>query len=120
VHTGAHRDLLDVTDLRDSVDVLLHRRVRNEIVHVASGTAVPVESLVDGIGRRLGVRAAKRLVPGPVTRTLVSTEKLRGFAPDVVARFSGPDYPERLLDRHVPAYLGTVGTAVGGAACTNT
>jgi nucleoside-diphosphate-sugar epimerase len=104
VHTGAHRDLLDVADLRGGIDALLDLGVRNEIVHMASGTAYPVPTIVAGIERRLGVRAAWRVVPGPVTRTLVSTEKLRGFAPDIVAGIGGPDYLERLLDRHIPSY----------------
>ncbi|CAM3750507.1 NAD-dependent epimerase/dehydratase family protein [Kibdelosporangium persicum] len=99
VHTGAHRDLIDVADLIDCVDALLRRDVRQEIVHVASGRANSIEWIVEALEHRLETHAERLFVPGPVVRTLVSTDKLRGFAPDIVARTDEPRYPEHLLDR---------------------
>jgi NDP-hexose 4-ketoreductase len=102
IHRGAHRDLLDVRELVAIVDRLLARGIRNEVLNVVSGVPHPVDRIVDGIERRLGVTARRTYVPGTVSRTLVSTERLRRLVPEAAARLTTD--LDSLLDRYVPDY----------------
>ncbi|MGV9884588.1 NAD-dependent epimerase/dehydratase family protein [Streptomyces sp. NPDC003006] len=103
LYQGAHRDLVDVADLVRAIDGLLERGIDNEVVNVASGTPRPVEALVHGIERRLGLSARHEIVDVPVARTPVSVEKLCELLP-AMRSVTAPDYLDRMLDRYVPHY----------------
>ncbi|MEU7649339.1 NAD-dependent epimerase/dehydratase family protein [Streptomyces huasconensis] len=103
LYQGAHRDLVDVSDLVRVIDGLLERGIEDEVVNVASGTPRPVEALVHGIERRLGLFARHEIVDVPLTRTPVSVEKLCKLLPALRA-VTEPDYLDRMLDRYVPYY----------------
>ncbi|MCF3119417.1 NAD-dependent epimerase/dehydratase family protein [Streptomyces arenae] len=100
---GAHRDMVDVADLVRAVDGLLAEGVENEVVNVASGTPRPVEEVVDGIEKRLGLTARREIVDVPVTMTPVSIDKLCALLPGMRS-VTEPDYLDRMLDRYVPYY----------------
>jgi nucleoside-diphosphate-sugar epimerase len=96
---GAHRDLLDTEDLMRAIDGLCRRGVRAQVVNVVSGLPQPVESIVEGIERRLGMSARREHVASTATRTLASTRLLYELVPDLA--HPGPGYLDRLLDRYV-------------------
>ncbi|MFF4412781.1 NAD-dependent epimerase/dehydratase family protein [Streptosporangium sp. NPDC001559] len=98
VHRGATRDLIDVGDMVAITDALLTRGVRGETVNVASGTAVPIEEIIDHLERRMGVTARREYLDGGHAAHLVSTEKLRSLVPEVKTMGFGPDYYRRVLD----------------------
>lgn len=101
VLSGAHRDLLDVRDLVTVLDALLTAGVHGTVVNVASGVPQPIESIVDGIERRMGTTAARTHRPGPVARTPVDIGRLHALVPGAV-RPGG--YLDRVLDAHLPSY----------------
>ncbi|MEZ0095640.1 NAD-dependent epimerase/dehydratase family protein [Streptacidiphilus sp. EB129] len=102
VFRGAHRDLLDVTDLVAVIDRLLREGVRNAVVNVASGMPQPVELIVDGVARRLGADPERLELPGRPSRTEVSLRQLVELVPDfTAASVDGPCYLNRLLDRYL-------------------
>jgi nucleoside-diphosphate-sugar epimerase len=98
------RDLLDVEDAVRAVDALLERGVDGEVVNVASGTPYPVESVVRGIEKELGVVADKQLVDAEPRRTRVSVDKLRRLLPGHHWPPRGDEYLERIIGRYAPHY----------------
>ncbi|MFJ3973828.1 NAD-dependent epimerase/dehydratase family protein [Streptomyces sp. NPDC090021] len=101
VYRGAYRDVLDVEHFVALTDRILAAGVRDEIVNVASGVSEPVELIVDGIERRLGVTARRTFVDAPANSAPVSVAKLRGIVPGLDGFGFGPAYLPRLLDRYV-------------------
>lgn len=97
IDRGAVRDLIGVADAVTIIDWLLGRNLRGETVNVASGTAVPVEHIVDHLERRLGIipRRQYRDVCSPQT---ISIEKLRTLVPEVATLGFGLGYYRRVLD----------------------
>ncbi|MFJ1760865.1 NAD-dependent epimerase/dehydratase family protein [Amycolatopsis sp. NPDC088138] len=106
VHAGAHRDLVDVGDVRAALTGLLEAGVNREIVNVASGTPFAIESVVDSVERRLGTTVGREVVTGSSGRTLVSIAKLRRYVPELAAGLGGERYLNRLVDRYAPCYDG--------------
>jgi NDP-hexose 4-ketoreductase len=104
VHRGARRDLIDIADVVRIVDRLLGTTADREVVNVATGTPVAVEKIIDRIESALG-RCARRDYTDVPPAPPVSTAKLRELVPSVVAMGFGPDYPMRVLERHIPSYL---------------
>lgn len=100
VQLGATRDLIAVADVIKIIDALLCRGVRDEVVNVASGTAVPVSAIVDRLESRLGVISHREMVDGGAAH-LVSTEKLRTLVPDFAGMNVGPGYPMSVIDSYV-------------------
>ncbi|WP_158839667.1 NAD-dependent epimerase/dehydratase family protein [Saccharothrix deserti] len=103
LYRGVHRDVVDVADVVSVVDGLLRDGVTGEVVNVASGNPVPVERIVDGIERRMGVTADREHVDAEPMRTVVSLEKLRSLLP-CVGPIGGGDYLDAVLDRYVGCY----------------
>jgi nucleoside-diphosphate-sugar epimerase len=101
VHRDAHRDLLDVRHMIKAVDGLLALGVRQQVVNVASGTLEPIEWLVDGIERRLGLYADRTFVDVKVTTTRTSTARLCSLVPEWNDLGFGPGYLDQLLDDYV-------------------
>jgi nucleoside-diphosphate-sugar epimerase len=103
---GAHRDLLDVRDLMHVIDRLLGDGIRGETLNVASGVPHPVETIVDGIERRLGTTAQRTYLPGTVSITRASIHRLEQLVPDFrPAKLSGADYLDSVLDTYLPFYV---------------
>ena len=103
LHRGAHRDLVDVADVVRAVDGLLAQKLEGEIVNVASGVPQPIEAVVRGIERRMGITARHEVIDTTPTLTRVSTAKLCGLLPPMRS-VSEPDYLDRILDRYTSAY----------------
>ncbi|WP_320782573.1 SDR family oxidoreductase [Streptomyces sp. CRN 30] len=103
LYKGAHRDLVDVADLVRAVDGLLGRGVDNEVINVASGTPLPVRTIVHGIEKRLGLFARHEIVDVPFSLTRVSVDKLCALLPELRS-VTDADYLDRMLDRYVPCY----------------
>ncbi|GAA4832400.1 NAD-dependent epimerase/dehydratase family protein [Saccharopolyspora rosea] len=103
VYRGAYRDLLDVRHMLHVLDRLLALRVAGQVVNVASGRSEPVERIVDGIERRLGVTARRTVVDAGEGWWGVSIDRLRALVPEVGAFGFDADYLPALLDRYVPA-----------------
>ncbi|GAA0297021.1 NAD-dependent epimerase/dehydratase family protein [Streptomyces polychromogenes] len=104
VHSGAHRDLLDVAHAGAAVDSLLQAGVRDEVVNLASGCSVPVEQVVSCIEDRLGMRAEREVVApaGRGSAAPVSIAKLKRLVPGVEEQFGlGPRYFESVIDRYL-------------------
>ena len=80
----------------------IRRGVRDEIVNVASGTAVPVTAIVDRLEHRLGVPARREWEAGGAAH-LVSTDKLRLLVPEVADMGFGTDYPMTVIDSYAAA-----------------
>jgi len=102
IQREATRDLIAAADVVTIIDALLTRGVRDEIVNVASGTAVPVTAIVDRLERRLGVTAHRAWVAGGAAH-LVSTDKLRLLVPEVADMGFGTGYPMTVIDSYVAA-----------------
>ncbi|MFE0026792.1 NAD-dependent epimerase/dehydratase family protein [Amycolatopsis sp. NPDC059021] len=116
LHRGARRDLIDVADLVTVVDRLLATGVSRTVVNVASGTAVPIERLVDHIEAELGVRADREYV-SDVTSRPVSIARLRGLVPEI-ARIGGEDYYRRVLSKYLGEYAACRTPATATATTT--
>ncbi|WP_030668676.1 NAD(P)-dependent oxidoreductase [Streptomyces rimosus] len=98
IHRGASRDLIAVDDALTVIDRLLALRLRGETVNVASGSAVPVERIVDWLEHRLGTRA-RREYRSAGARHCVSTAKLLRLVPEAAGLGFGTDaYPLKALD----------------------
>ncbi|MER8159926.1 NAD-dependent epimerase/dehydratase family protein [Streptomyces sp. NPDC094472] len=110
LYRGARRDLIDVADLVTAMDRLLTAGVGRTVVNVASGTAVPIELLVDHIEAQLGVRAVRSYVSDAVSQP-VSTAKLHALVPEM-AWTGDENYYRRVLDTYLWEYA-TVETAKG-------
>jgi nucleoside-diphosphate-sugar epimerase len=104
VWRGAKRDLIDVFHVAAVIDALLVRRVLNVSVNIASGTAVPVESIVAHLAERLGARPAVHVVTVP-EESAVSVERLHALVPEAAELGFGPDYYRDVLDRYLPAVV---------------
>ncbi|MCD0485143.1 NAD-dependent epimerase/dehydratase family protein [Streptacidiphilus sp. ASG 303] len=97
IHRGAARDLIGVADAVAVIDRLLGQGLRSEVVNVASGAAVPVETVVDHLERGLRVRARREYTPSGAQH-VISTEKLLALVPEVAGLGFGPDYYRGVLD----------------------
>ncbi|MEU5050611.1 SDR family oxidoreductase [Streptomyces sp. NPDC021096] len=100
IHRGATRDLIAVADVVTVVDRLLTLDLRGQTVNVASGEAVPVDTIVDHLERRLGLAARREHqdAGGPPVVTGICTRKLRGLVPETARMGFGPTYYRRVLD----------------------
>lgn len=105
LYRDTYRDLVDVRDVVSTVDGLLAAGVHGEVVHVASGTPVPVTAIAAGVRARMGLPARLEVVDAPPVRTTVSTARLRALLPTAVLP-GGAGYLDRLLDRYVADYAG--------------
>ena len=102
---GAHRDLLDVRDLMDVIARLLADGVRGEAINVASGAPQPIESVVDGIEKRLGTTAERVHLPGAPAITQASIARLQHLVPGFRADLTGEQYLDAVLDTYLPYYV---------------
>ncbi|WP_031046946.1 NAD-dependent epimerase/dehydratase family protein [Streptomyces sp. NRRL F-5650] len=103
LYQGAHRDLIDAADLTRAVDGLLEQGVENEVVNVASGRPLPIQTVIHGIEERLGLSARHEIVDGPQAMTHVSVDKLCELLPEMRS-VTDADYLDRMLDRYLPYY----------------
>jgi nucleoside-diphosphate-sugar epimerase len=99
VWRGARRDLFDVLALVPIIDTLLTDGVTGEIVNIASGYGIPVETVVDHLAARLGVEPERTVKELPAEDE-IAVDKLRALVPDT--KEFGPDHFRRVLDRYVP------------------
>lgn len=111
LYRGARRDLIDVADVVTVVDRLLAAGVSRTVVNVATGTAVPIERLVDHVEAELGVRAAREYVADVATQP-VSVARLHRLVPEA-AGIGGEDYYRRVLGKYVREYAGDKTAATG-------
>jgi nucleoside-diphosphate-sugar epimerase len=100
IQQRATRDLIAVAHVTMIIDALLAGGVRGETVNVASGTAVPVASIVDRLERRLRSTARRELVDEGSAH-LVSTDKLGSLVPQVANLGFGAGYPLTVIDSYV-------------------
>ncbi|MFF1920181.1 NAD-dependent epimerase/dehydratase family protein [Streptomyces sp. NPDC058221] len=107
IQRRATRDVIDVGHVVAVVDLLLRRGIRGETLNVATGTAVPVEHIVDHLEFRLGLSADRRY-EDTGTSHLVSVDKLHSLLPEVREFGFGPDYYRTVLDSYL---AGTRGSA---------
>jgi nucleoside-diphosphate-sugar epimerase len=116
IHQGVHRDLLDADDLVDAIGQLFDQGVRDEVFNMASGSPQDVETIVDGIEKRLGTSAVRTYVPGEPAVTRVSIRRLQARLPDFRPGLRGAaGYLEDLLDTYVPYYALRLPRCAGGA-----
>jgi nucleoside-diphosphate-sugar epimerase len=111
LYRGAWRDLIDVADVVTVVDRLLTTDVSRTVVNVASGTAVPVERLVDHVEAELGIRADREYVSDVATQP-VSIARLHRLVPEI-AWIDREGYYRRVLSKYIREYAGDK-TAVTG------
>lgn len=111
LYRGARRDLIDVADLVTVVDRLLATGVSRTVVNVASGTAVPVERLVDHIEAKLGVRTEREYVRDMASQP-VSTARLHRLVPEI-GWIGREDYYRRVLSKYIWEYAGGMPVATG-------
>lgn len=109
VFAGAHRDIIDVSDVVAAVDGVLASNASGVVVNVATGRPLAISAVVDGLARRLGPAAFEHVDAEPALTT-VSVERLRKLVP-ALPDWSGPEYLDRLLDRHLPSYLASASTS---------
>ncbi|MFC0436873.1 NAD(P)-dependent oxidoreductase [Kutzneria buriramensis] len=116
IHSGAHRDLLDVRHLVLAVDRLL-AETRCQTVNVASATPEPVERIVTEIERRLGVRPRRIAVPGRAGRTVADVSRLHELVPEFAAIDFGVRHLPALLDRYLNSWPDSAsGLKTGGGS----
>jgi NDP-hexose 4-ketoreductase len=99
VWNGAMRDIIDVHDVTALTGLLLAAGVTNQIVNVASGASVSVDSLVDHLCTRLG-RVAQRIYVAGDDVQRVCIDKLRGLVGDLSSFGFDGDYFRRVIDRY--------------------
>ncbi|MDT8909768.1 NAD-dependent epimerase/dehydratase family protein [Amycolatopsis sp. PS_44_ISF1] len=109
LYRGARRDLVDVDDLVDLTDRLLATGVSRTVVNVATGSAVPVERIVDHLEAELGVTADRAYV-SEATSQPVSVARLRHLVPEA-ARIGGEDYYRDVLGKYFREYAATTAAA---------
>ncbi|MFI6645457.1 NAD-dependent epimerase/dehydratase family protein [Streptomyces sp. NPDC050504] len=97
VHRGACRDLIDVADVVSAVDALLRADALDEVVNVASGVAVPAESIVDHLELRLGGPLERRFVDRS-SRYEVSLDKLSELTRGKAGQPFPEDYYKGVID----------------------
>lgn len=96
VHLRATRDLIGVADVVTVVDRLLALDLKDTVVNVASGTAVPVAAVVDFLEERLGL-VCRRELQDTGSGCTVGVDRLRRLVPEVALGF-GPHYYRGVLD----------------------
>lgn len=101
VHKGATRDIIAAEDVVTLTDRLLGLGLAGETVNVVSGHAVPVESILDHIERRLDLRADRSEVDGFPAGCAPSGEKLRRLVPDLHDLAFDEDYFRRAIDSYL-------------------
>lgn len=111
LYRGARRDLIDVADVVTVVDRLLATGVGRTVVNVASGTAVPIERLVDHVEAELGLRADREYV-SEVASQPVSVARLHRLVPEA-AMIGRDDYYRRVLSKYIREYAGDKTAAAG-------
>jgi nucleoside-diphosphate-sugar epimerase len=111
LHRGARRDLIDVADVVMVVDRLLTAGAGRTVVNVASGTAVPIERLVDHVEAELGITADREYVRDVASQP-VSVARLRRLVPEA-ASIGGEDYCRRVLGKYVQEYAVATPAAAG-------
>jgi NDP-hexose 4-ketoreductase len=112
LYRGARRDLIDAADLVTILDRLLTAGVSRTVVNVASGTAVPIELIVDHIESLLG-SAAQRHYIGDAVSQPVSTARLHSLVPEI-ARIGADHYYRLVLDKYVPSTAADAGLTTPG------
>jgi len=103
LYRGAHRDLVDVAHVVESIDGLLSLGVHGEVINVASGCPYPIEVIVDGIEQRMAASPRHEVVAAEPVLTRVSIEKLCKHLPSM-RLMSEPGYLDQILDRYVACY----------------
>nr|AXL06620.1 NDP-hexose 4-ketoreductase [uncultured bacterium]AXL06632.1 NDP-hexose 4-ketoreductase [uncultured bacterium] len=111
LYRGAWRDIIDVADVVTVMDRLLTAGVSRTVVNVASGSAVPVERLVDHVEAELGVLADREYV-SEVANQPVSTARLHRLVPEI-AWIGREDYYRRVLSKYLWEYAGDKTAATG-------
>ncbi|MFJ2887456.1 NAD-dependent epimerase/dehydratase family protein [Streptomyces sp. NPDC087305] len=108
IQRGACRDLIAVAHAVGLVERLLSAGVVNDVVNVASGTAVSVEEIVTHLEGRIGVRARREYVRAAGPQTPVSVDRLRRLlgGGEGVPPFPG-DYYRTVLDACLTADSGS-------------
>ncbi|MGD3112012.1 NAD-dependent epimerase/dehydratase family protein [Streptomyces sp. YGL11-2] len=100
IFRDTRRDLLDVRDFISMIDGLLALRVTDEMINLASGSAVPVDDIVTHIAAVLK-REPRRTYVDLSRDHYVSVQKLR----HLLSKESGGHAGYRaVLDRYVPLY----------------
>ncbi|WP_248958983.1 NAD-dependent epimerase/dehydratase family protein [Sphaerisporangium perillae] len=106
VHRGVSRDLIDVADMVMCLDRLLTLGVSREVVNIASGVSIPVETVVAHLERRLGVLADKYLVDVRDEGSHgISIDRLTELVPEVKTCGFGPDYYIGVFDKYLLGYV---------------
>jgi nucleoside-diphosphate-sugar epimerase len=113
IDRGAVRDLIGVAEVVTIIDWLLGRDPRGETVNVASGTAVPVDDIVDYLERCLGVVPRREYRDAGCSHA-ISTVKLQSLVPEVATLGFGPGYYRRVLDSFIAS-----GTSSGSRAAVS-
>lgn len=101
VHRGASRDLLGAADMVRILHLLLERGTRREVVNVASGYPVPIESVIRYIEHLLGVHPRWQVTEHTAGSSRVDVSLLRRLVPEVDGMGFGPLYYRRLIDAHL-------------------
>ncbi|MFD7107780.1 NAD-dependent epimerase/dehydratase family protein [Streptomyces celluloflavus] len=101
VHKGATRDLIAVEDVVTLTDRLLGLGVADETVNVVSGRTTSVENILDHMERRLGLRAGRTEVDGPLAGCHPSAAKLRRLVPNLHDLGFDENYFRRAIDSYL-------------------
>jgi nucleoside-diphosphate-sugar epimerase len=101
VYRDTYRDLLDVRHMIAALDCLLAKAITGQVVNVASSRPERVDRVIDEIERRLGVRARREVIDGPVRRTVACTGRLRAIMPGWDDFGFDRNYLPKLLDEYV-------------------
>lgn len=102
IFTRTRRDLLDVRDFVRAVDCLLASGLANDMINLASGTAVPVDDIVSHIAALLGRRPDREYVDLSHDHH-VCVRKLHSLLPGGRSSLEDEDY-KTVLNRYVPHY----------------
>lgn len=111
LYRGARRDLIDVADVVTVVDRLLTTGAGRTVVNVASGTAVPIERLVDHVEAELGFRADREYVSDMASQP-VSIARLHRLVPEA-ALIGRENYYRHVLSKYIWEYAGDKTAAAG-------
>jgi nucleoside-diphosphate-sugar epimerase len=102
IYRGAQRDLLDADDFCYAIDRMLDAGVTDMVVNVASGVSQPIERIVDGVERRLGLTAERLYVPGHGWRAQPSIDRLLALVPQFRRERIHAGYLDQILDAYLP------------------